>query len=267
VIGRVAIVVALYLVLHSGVACAKEARLEPVDSTNTAPPRRQEGGRPHGDFFQTMTPDEQVKFMKLLDEWGKLTPEQRHDTLEKFGESRNLTPEQREKIQKGLQRFEQMPSEQRERIRDRLHKWQQMSPEERNKVRTHEQERRQKAEADLKQQLEKLDAHPTPEQMKWIRQFYFQKHSEVERQVFRRARELKEKLGGNATEAETQALRRELQEYRSSLEEKARPEFEAFVRNPHALPPPEFRGKKPFRPEDGRPNQPKPAASPSNEAL
>src|ERR1051326_4999192 len=206
-------------------------------SQESAPPNT---NRPHahGEFFHAFPPEQQERFFKLLNDWMKLPQDQRRALMDKFSQSQKLNADQREKLQHSLERFEQMPPEQRERIHERMRKWKEMTPEEREKFHKREQEMREKADQDLKRKLDELGVQPNTEQMRWIRQFYFRKRGEMERQVMQRARELKSQLPSDASDEDKQNLRQQLQEYRKDLEEKAKPEFEEFARNPHAPPPP-----------------------------
>ena len=235
----------------AGIVRSEEPPAVPGSPPATAPPARREQMRPGGGpFFQSLPPEKQERFLKLLDEWSKLTVEQRQQILNRFEQKRKLSPEQRERLRQGLAHFEEMPAEQRDRIRDHLHKWQQMPPAEREKYRQREQELRQKAEADLTGRHNELNLHPAPEQMRWIRQYYFQKKREMFQKVGQRARELKQQPAAADSQAGDdgkQNLRQQLQQYRQQLEEESKKDFEEFARNPHPLPPP-----KESRPENSR---------------
>lgn len=219
---------------------------------------RGDPARRAGRFFHSLSPEQQERFFKLLEEWSSLPADQREAILQRFAQLRDMKSEQMEMLRRSLERFEQMPEEQRQRIRAHVDKWQNLPPEQREKLRTRERELRRKAEEDLSRRLQELGVQPEPEQMRWIRQYYFQLRREVFQQVFQRARELKAQLPPDATDDEKQQLRPQLQQYRQELEAEAMEKFEAFAKNPHPLPPPEhFKSDRPPR----RPRRLAPAGS------
>ncbi|MSR64970.1 MAG: DUF3106 domain-containing protein [Verrucomicrobiae bacterium] len=245
----------LLLTSIAAICCAGTTR-----SQESTPP---DTNRPHarGEFFHALPPDQQERFFKLLKDWTKLPHDQRRGLVDKFSQSHDLNAEQRKKLEQSLERFEQMPPEQCDRIRERMHKWKEMTPEEKESLHTREQEMREKAEQDMKRTLDNLGIQPATEQMRWIRQFYFHKRSEIEHQIMQRARKLKSQLPSDASDEDKQTIRQQLQEYRKDLEEKAKPEFEEFARNPHALaPPPYFGGVKPHRKPPPRPQAESPVS-------
>lgn len=222
----------------AGLSFAQDAIPRPPDG----PAGQFEGKRSprRGEFYRQLSPEQQERFLKLLEEWNTLAPEQREQILDRFMESRHFGPEQRENLRRGLDRFGNMAPYRREETLERMRKWQQMSPEEQQKHRDRLREHRRMAEQEIQELLNEHGLSPNEEQLRWIHQFYGQKRREIGQKVAAHAQELKAQLSPDSAEEARLNLRKELQQYRRELEQQAKREVAEFARDPRPVPPPQW---------------------------
>lgn len=68
--------------------------------------------------YGSMTPDEQSRVQRRMQDWAKLSPEERRQAREKYKSLKKVDPEQRESLRQNWEDYKALPEDEKKRLKD-----------------------------------------------------------------------------------------------------------------------------------------------------